>query len=254
MASHRYARVDLLARHVLRAQNQWVLPVTQRFLLNMKPLIRGVAVSALAMCISMSSMAAGVADTAALFLRADPGSYVGYTLPSEGQTFTQGAGGPIFSSFLWGSYITEFYSSSPGDFTLVFSAPRYSAVDNLVKARPLEVGFYDNARRVMSATDMSPGMAVSGFARGYNRLSGWFNVLEVSHGSSGEITSLAVDFAEYGENLTKSGPALYGSFRYNSAIPLTTSIPEPGSQALFLIGGIGLVAGVRKARKDASQK
>lgn len=214
----------------------------------MKKLIRGAAVFVFALSLSVDLLAEGVADSAALFLKADPGNYIGYNLPPEGQTFLQGAGPQAFRTYLWGPDVTVFYSGWPQDFSLTFSAPRYSAVDNLVQARPLTVGFYDNARRFISAPDLSPGMDVSGFARGYNKLSGWFNVLEVSQDSFGEITSLAVDFAEYGETLNKSGPALYGSFRYNSAIPLNTTIPEPGSQALFLVGCLGLIVSVRATR------
>ncbi|TAK84891.1 MAG: hypothetical protein EPO09_20635 [Aquabacterium sp.] len=214
----------------------------------MKKLIRRAAVCIFALSLSVDLMAEGIADSAALFLKADPGNYIGFNLPTEGQTFVNGTGQQAFRTYLWGPDVTVFYSGWPQDFSLTFSAPRYSAVDNLVQTRPLEVGFYDNARRPISGSDLNPGMEVSGFARGYNKLSGWFNVLEVSQDIFGEITSLAVDFAEYGETLNKSGPALYGSFRYNSAIPLTATIPEPGSQVLFLIGCLGLILSVQATR------
>jgi len=198
--------------------------------------------------LSVNGMAAGVATTAALFLKADPQNYIGYNLPAEGQLFDQAQGGPTFRTYTSGIYNTRFYSNGPEYLSLTFMAPRYSAVDNLVGARSLKVGFYDNARRTMSAPELNPGMDVSGFSKGYNRLSGWFNVLDVDYDMDGEITSLAVDFAEYGENLTKSGPGLYGSFRYNSAIAVNTAVPEPTTQAMYLLGIAGLVVGVRKAR------
>jgi hypothetical protein len=91
-------------------------------------------------------------------------------------------------------------------------------------------------------------MDVYGDSRGYNQLSGWFNVLDVQYDASFEITSLAVDFAEYGENLTQSGPALYGSLRDNSSVPLTTTVPEPSALLQLSAGILGLFALMRKKR------
>lgn len=194
------------------------------------------------------AFASGIATSASLFLQAEPGNYVGGNLPAEGQIF-QPSGTATFRTYLSGPYETTFYSGQNENFELIFTAPQYSVDDNLVRRRPLTVGFYDNARRVISAPEMNPGMDVSGFSRGYNRLSGWFDVKEVAYAGSGEIVKLAVDFAEYGENLTKSGPALFGSFRFNSDIPLTTSLPEPSSLALTLLSLSAIALGIRRSQR-----
>lgn len=216
----------------------------------MTSILRAGGLAAVLASIAMNGFAAGVANTASLFLRAEPGNYIGYDLSApDGQSFVQGTD-LTFRSAVMGPWETEFYSDSKASFSLTFTAPKYSSLDNTVMARPLQAGFYDNARRVMSAPELSPGMDVSGFAHGYNRLSGWFNVIEVAYSPTGEINLLAVDFAEYGENLTKSGPALYGSFRFNSSIPLTTSVPEPGTATLYLLAGLGWLTRLPRQRKQ----
>lgn len=197
--------------------------------------------------------ASGIANSASLFLRDEPGNYIGGNLPAEGQIF-QPSGTATFKTYLSGPYETTFYSGGNENFNLIFTAPQYSADDNLVKRRPLTVGFYDNARRVISTPEMNPGMDVSGFGRGYNRLSGWFDIKEVEYASSGEIVKLAVDFAEYGENLTKSGPALFGSFRFNSDIPLTTALPEPSSLVLSLLSLSGVALAIRRTQHGTSPR
>ncbi len=188
--------------------------------------------------------AAGIATTASVFLRAEPGSYVGYGLPTAGVTWIHGID-TTFRTVNTGDKAAYIYTNS---WTFKFAAARYSAVDNLVTNRPLQLGFYDNATRYPFNSLLRPGMDVSGDSRGYNQLSGWFNVLEVQYDASFEITSLAVDFAEYGENLTQSGPALYGSLRYNSSVPLTTTVPEPSALLQLSAGILGLLALMKKKR------
>ncbi|WP_290640670.1 hypothetical protein, partial [Aquabacterium sp.] len=107
-------------------------------------------------------------------------------------------------------------------------------------------GFYDNAVRYPFNPDGVAGMDISVNASGYGSLSGWFNVLEVAYDANFQVTVLAVDFAEYGETASKTGPGVFGSLRFNSAIPLTTSVPELNTLAQLCFGVLGVGAVVRR--------
>jgi PEP-CTERM motif len=92
-------------------------------------------------------------------------------------------------------------------------------------------------------------MSISGAGAGNNQLSGWFNVLEVQYGSGGTVSSFAVDFRQYDENLTQTGPSLYGSLRFNSSIPVNlTPVPEP-AQLGMLLAGLAAIAFVSRRHR-----
>jgi hypothetical protein len=226
---------------------------------NMKKLMRRI-VCAAAFSVGIATQAfALMADSASLYLQADPGNYIGYNLPLEGKTFVHGIdtnvrnyrSGPLTSTFYSGNGAL-LPSSNPPDFSLTFMPAKYSVQDNEVKFRPLEIGFYDNARRAFFGAELNPGLDVSGFSRGDNRLSGWFNVLEVSYLESGDIYALAVDFGQYSNTFTQAGPGLYGSFRFNSDIPLTMPVPEPATWALHLLGFIAIAGAVARLHRRNS--
>src|SRR5262249_6749010 len=78
-----------------------------------------------------------------------------------------------------------------------------------------------------------PGLWFAANGRGSNEITGSFRVLDVSFASDNTITSLAVDFLQNDEDglLGQS----YGSFRYQSNVPITT-IPVPPTQAVAIRG------------------
>jgi hypothetical protein len=189
--------------------------------------------------------AANLATTASVYLKSDPGSYVGGGIGAPAVTWTHGVDG-IFSG---GQSFNQSVSISyTGDnaWTFQFAAPTYDPVANTNAGQSLAVGYYDKATRFPFNSPTRPGISVFGAGRGNNQQSGWFNVLDIGIGVTGDIDRLAIDFRQYDENLSMSGPSLYGSLRFNSAIPLTP-VPEPATALLFA-GGLAVVARVVRRR------
>jgi hypothetical protein len=91
------------------------------------------------------------------------------------------------------------------------------------------------------------GFDWSGGSRVNNTLTAWFSVLEAEYSGEG-ITALAVDFVQFeatwgqvdGLSLAGDDRWAYGSFRYNSSVPIdqnmTQFIPEPSAVILLSIG------------------
>ncbi len=102
----------------------------------------------------------------------------------------------------------------------------------------LRVGLFDNATRFPFNT-YGPGLSFVGDGRGDNTLTGWFEILELSI-TGNTLNSFAADFIQYDEGKLEWWN--YGSIRYNSAIPIDTTVPEPASAALLAVGLTALVA------------
>lgn len=206
---------------------------------------------ALVFCINIAH--ANLATTASVYFRGEPGSWVSGAVGSPEATWVHGVQGIFSATTNFDQGISVSYND--GNFwSFDFAAPTYNPATNTNTGQPLVIGFYDNATRFPFNSPTLPGLNISGNGRGNNQLSGWFNVLEVSYGANGDINAFAVDFRQYDENLTQTGPSLYGSLRFNSSIPLTlTPVPEPGTAALFSIG-IMAVLGCRviKLRSSAA--
>ncbi len=101
-------------------------------------------------------------------------------------------------------------------------------------------GLYANATRY-PFQGSGPGLSFVGDGRGDNQLTGYFNVLQATYNTSGQLQSFAADFVQYDEgNLSAWND---GSIRFNSTIP----IPEPSTLALAGCGMIGL--GARACRR-----
>lgn len=84
-------------------------------------------------------------------------------------------------------------------------------------------GNYENATRWPFQDPSDPGLSIFGQGRGCNRSDGRFDVLEAVYDpSTGEVTSFAVDFEQHCEF---GDPALFGSLRFNSDIPISVLLP-----------------------------
>ena len=186
------------------------------------------------MCLAQSSFAAMI-----LSFESSEQSWVGqgesYAVsPSDGYIFSGGESRFDNSlSFRIASLNSPFgpdWDPASGDpynyWTLDLAAP----FDQL-----LDVGLYDNAARYPFQDDAQPGLTFSGNHRGNNQNSGFFEILEISFDGIGDISSLAVDFTQYGE--TNPDWWINGQLRFNSDIPLKP-VPLPASIWLF---GTGLL-------------
>ena len=92
-------------------------------------------------------------------------------------------------------------------------------------------GEYDNAQRTAFRSPTRAGIDVSGDGRGCNTDAGRFLVSDFALASDGTIARLAIDFEQHCEGAT---PALFGSFRYNSAV---TAISRFGIANNFALKG-----------------
>jgi PEP-CTERM motif-containing protein len=127
-----------------------------------------------------------------------------------------------------------------------FYAPKYDPVTNTLNGQELNPGLYDMATRYPFNSPTKPGIDISGAGRGNNQESGWFRVLDFARAANGDLLRFAVDFKQFDESLTESGPGLYGSLRFNSNRPIT--VPEPATFVLILLGlsVVGFVAWIRQ--------
>ncbi|GGX96885.1 PEP-CTERM sorting domain-containing protein [Massilia dura] len=201
------------------------------------------------LCSSLSH--AAIANSASVYLHTEPGSYVGGGIGVPEVTWTHGDQGIFFSSANYGTAESGVQISYDGgdSWTFQFAAPSYNPVTNTNDGQALQAGFYDRATRFPFNSPTRPGLDVSGNGRGNNRLYGWFNVLEISYGVTGDLESFAVDFRQYDEANGPYGPSLYGSLRFNSDIAINP-VPEPATYAM-LAGGLALVGfAARRRRKE----
>lgn len=185
-----------------------------------------------------NAQSSGIADTAAVYLVAEKGNYVGWTIPGGEQLIRQGDGVTFRSLGRQYDGVAYIYTR---DWNFAFQAPEPGPG---FPGNRLEVGFYGDATRWPFNSWNAPGIDVNGNHRGSNQTSGWFNVLDVAYDTFGSLSRLAVDFRQF-ENLTQSGPSLFGSLRYNSPVAITSPVPEPATVAMIL-AGVGLIAARRR--------
>ena len=129
---------------------------------------------------------------------------------------------------LVGQGATETYTPSDGTFSVTnstntvsisFQTPTVSHFWSLQFGSPTSHKFgrgeYEGAQRTAFRSPTRPGIDVSGDGRGCNTDTGRFLVTDFALNSDGTIARLAIDFEQHCEG---ASPALYGSFRYNSAV------------------------------------
>ena len=194
---------------------------------------------------------AAMATSGSVYLNAEPGSWVGGGIGASEVTWTHGVEGvfSITTNFDLGATVT-FDDGKYWSFN--FAAPTYDPVTNTITGNQLEVGFYNYATRFPFNSPTRPGLSFSGNGRGNNTLGGWFDVLEVVYGAGGDILKLAVDFRQFDESESMTGPSTFGSLRINSDIALNytgvplSHVPVPAAVWLFGSGLLGLVGMSRR--------
>jgi len=151
---------------------------------------------------------------------------------------------------------TGLYSTYNGDRFIVDPPPDHGlhlfirdAEDswNLNIAAPnndfLEVGEYYGATSFIFGVPGTPGLDFYGHGRISSDSSGIFQVYQIIYDTDSRPSSVAVDFVQYELNMPENW--VFGSIRFNSDYPLTTTIPEPSTLCLGLLGAL-LFLGRRK--------
>jgi VCBS repeat-containing protein len=89
----------------------------------------------------------------------------------------------------------------------------FAAIDSV----PLTPGTYLNATRWPFQAPNEPGLDVSGYGRGLNRLKGEFTVYDVGYSPTGGVTRFAATFVQQDHNFDDTlEPPLYGAIVFNS--------------------------------------
>lgn len=145
-----------------------------------------------------------------LHFKSQPGDWVG-----QGQELTLTSADAEF-------LIRPTFSSAVG-FFVRNSTNFWSGAFAPIAGSDLVVGAYENAARFPFQASSQPGLSFSGNGRGCNRLTGRFDVLEaVVDVVTEAVISFAVDFEQHCEG---GVPALFGSIRFNSDVPLPNLLP-----------------------------
>jgi len=193
---------------------------------------------------------ASLATSAEVYLQGDPGSWVGSAIGAPTVTWVHGVDG-IFSSSGGGPDIATIQYQGSADWTFNFAAPTYNPQTNTNTGTPLQDGMYLNATRYPFNSPTAAGMSIYGNGAADNTSDGWFDVLDVAFDGSGNLARMAVDFKQYDDTNTMSGPGLFGSLRYNDpGIALNTTgtapVPVPAAAWLFGSGLLGLMSMARR--------
>ena len=195
------------------------------------------AAFALLLSTSFAHAAGDLASSGSILFSAQPGSWVGGALPAPDVVWVHGVDGLLSAQMNFDKGVSLTFDNGQ-NWSFDFAAPTYDPATNTNPGNLLQVGFYDQATRFPFNSPTRPGLNVSGNGRGNNTLGGWFNVLDIAYGPSDSILRFAVDFRQFDESPSMTGPSLYGSLRFNSAIPLNP-VPEP---AEYMMLGAGLAA------------
>lgn len=152
--------------------------------------------------VTMSARSAHAQGPTFLYFDSKPGDYVG-----QGQQFTlTPADGAFTLPTISGAAVWIQFRQGPRVWNLMFAPPAGS---------PLAPGIYERATRYPIQSPTTPGLDVSGEARGCNRSNSRFVVYE--NDLTGPLPRFAADYEQHCEG---KAPALFGSVRYNSSVPM----------------------------------
>ncbi len=170
------------------------------------------------LCAILSAATANAATY--LYFNSEPGDYIGQgreqTLTDEDGVFT--------ATTNYDNGVSIRYNGTTW-WNLNFAAPN---------EEQLQPGPYEDATRFPFQSPTEPGLDVSGDGRGCNKLTGRFDILEISYNADGEIDRFAADFEQHCEGVD---PALYGSIRINSTVgfPAKVDIEANGHDTPIIV-------------------
>lgn len=196
---------------------------------------------------------ATIATTASVYMYSQAGNYVGGALGTQQVDWVQGAGGVFTAATVYDNAIDIVYDDAGTLWSFFFAAPSNDPAMDTHSRKLLHDGLYTNAERYPYDWKTLPGLSVAGNWRWDYMDSGWFDVLDVEYNPNGTLASFAVDFKQY-DNATQTGPALYGSLRFNSSIGVDP-VPLPGTLGLLVAGALCalLIVNPRGGRAGAPQ-
>jgi hypothetical protein len=182
-------------------------------------------VAAGSLLIASSASARPDADTqvagGSLMMTSEPGDYVG-----QGQSYSYATPTDLFLAGTdvggTGVRIREISPNFSNYWELDFSA---------ADGQQLIPGTYSNAVRNVSQGQGQPGLNVSGFGGGCNRLSGSFTVLDATFGPDGYVQTFDATFEQHCEG---NVPALRGEVRIAN-----TSPPPPRATVQITVDSAG---------------
>ncbi len=168
--------------------------------------------------LSLATNARG--STATFFtLNSQPGDFVGGGIT---QTFTPADGTFIVNTVFNGGVDVSFHTANFSSFwSLTFGPPNGQTLT------PEEE--YEGAQRFAFHSPTRPGIDVFGDGRGCNTITGRFLVSDLAFASDGTVQSLAIDFEQHCEG---APPALFGSVRFNSSVPVEPRVSVADATAL----------------------
>jgi hypothetical protein len=176
----------------------------------------------LALCASSVFVPARSQGATLLSFNSEPGDFIG-----QGQQFTfTPADGTITPSRNFDNGVSVSFSGAQF-WSLDFAQPAGAT---------LQPGMYEGATRFPFQSPTQPGLSVSGAGRGCNTLTGRFVVLEAVFGAGGAVQQFAADYEQHCEG---GAPALFGSVRINSDVPLAPRLSA--SSAKVYEGDAGTV-------------
>ena len=151
--------------------------------------------------------------TTLLFIDSQAGDWVG-----RGQRFAlTPADGTFTASRTFDQGVSVSFSGPSTSWNLHFAAPGPA---------PLVPGLYEGATRWPFQSPTDPGLDVTGYGGGCGQVAGRFAVLEAVYDVSGNVQRFAADFEQHCDGAT---PALFGSVRYGSAVPLGPRLSVSGT-------------------------
>lgn len=160
-----------------------------------------------------------------LYVQSDPGDQIGQGLT---QTIT-----PLLAQFS----TSTLQSTTPiGDSVVLNGGGNYSwTLDFLPpQGQVLQAGGnYDRLQSYPGEPSNMAGMSVAALYNSCYQVTGRFEVLDIQTDGTGKVTSLAIDFDQYCDGNTAG---LHGMIRYNSTVPLTQPVADPGAEQLVTQG------------------
>lgn len=98
-----------------------------------------------------------------------------------------------------------------------------------IKGRTLTIGQYEGVQTAPVQSPVAPGLSVSGNGSACDPVRARFNISDIAFDASGIVSRLAVDFEQY---CGIAASPLYGSLRYNSAVPISPRVSVGDAQTL----------------------